>query len=93
VFLLTFFRRDGGCNGPYGEFFLKLYSGMLLDHGKRIQTQPDMNLQKSSHPSTPVHNHEHFQHLPPTVVIQEHHLQLHKQQQQRSHQFEQQTPK
>ena len=49
-----------------------------------------MNLQKSSHP---VHSHEHFQHLPPTVVVQEHHLQLHKQQQQRSHQFKQQTPK
>ena len=39
-----------------------------------------MNLQKSSHP---VHSREHFQHLPPIVVVQEHHLQLHKQQQQR----------
>jgi len=33
-----FFRRDGGWNSPYGEFFLKWYSGMLLDHGERILT-------------------------------------------------------
>ncbi|CAD5170404.1 unnamed protein product [Musa acuminata subsp. malaccensis] len=32
----TFFRHDGGWNGPYGEFFLSWYSQMLLEHGERI---------------------------------------------------------
>ncbi|XP_042432106.1 beta-amylase 1, chloroplastic-like [Zingiber officinale] len=32
----AFFRREGGWNGPYGEFFLSWYSQMLLDHGERI---------------------------------------------------------
>ncbi|KAG6496299.1 hypothetical protein ZIOFF_044160 [Zingiber officinale] len=32
----SFFRHDGGWNGPYGEFFLSWYSQMLLDHGERI---------------------------------------------------------
>ncbi|KAF8388312.1 hypothetical protein HHK36_026978 [Tetracentron sinense] len=31
-----FFRREGGWNGPYGEFFLGWYSKMLLDHAERI---------------------------------------------------------
>lgn len=31
-----FFRSDGSWNTPYGEFFLKWYSGMLLLHGERI---------------------------------------------------------
>jgi len=31
-----FFRRDGGWNTPYDEFFLEWYSGMLLDHGERV---------------------------------------------------------
>lgn len=31
-----FFRREGGWNTPYGEFFLGWYSGMLLAHGERI---------------------------------------------------------
>uniref|UniRef100_A0A0D6R2V7 Beta-amylase n=1 Tax=Araucaria cunninghamii TaxID=56994 RepID=A0A0D6R2V7_ARACU len=33
-----FFRREGGWNTPYGQFFLEWYSGMLLDHGERILT-------------------------------------------------------
>ncbi|CAA6662541.1 unnamed protein product [Spirodela intermedia] len=32
----SFFRRDGGWSGPYGEFFLSWYSQLLLDHGERI---------------------------------------------------------
>ncbi|CAL9092530.1 unnamed protein product [Musa textilis] len=32
----TFFRHDGGWNGPYGEFFLSWYSQRLLEHGERI---------------------------------------------------------
>ncbi|PIM98991.1 Beta-amylase [Handroanthus impetiginosus] len=32
----NFFRREGGWDGPYGEFFLSWYSQMLLDHGERI---------------------------------------------------------
>ncbi|RAL49912.1 unnamed protein product [Cuscuta campestris] len=32
----VFFRRDGSWNTPYGEFFLKWYSGMLLLHGERV---------------------------------------------------------
>ncbi|KAI5078612.1 hypothetical protein GOP47_0006283 [Adiantum capillus-veneris] len=31
-----FFRREGGWNSPYGEFFLGWYSNMLLAHGERI---------------------------------------------------------
>ncbi|KAG9446831.1 hypothetical protein H6P81_012959 [Aristolochia fimbriata] len=31
-----FFRRDGGWNTPYGEFFLGWYSQMLLEHGERV---------------------------------------------------------
>lgn len=31
-----FFCRDGGWNGPYGEFFLTWYSEMLLAHGERV---------------------------------------------------------
>ncbi|KAK9082903.1 hypothetical protein Scep_029374 [Stephania cephalantha] len=32
-----FFRREnGGWSSPYGEFFLKWYSQMLLNHGERI---------------------------------------------------------
>ncbi|MCO5598926.1 hypothetical protein L7F22_053025 [Adiantum nelumboides] len=31
-----FFRREGGWNSPYGEFFLRWYSNMLLAHGERI---------------------------------------------------------
>ncbi|KAH7443748.1 hypothetical protein KP509_02G049300 [Ceratopteris richardii] len=31
-----FFRRDGGWNSPYGEFFLQWYSDLLLAHGERI---------------------------------------------------------
>lgn len=31
-----FFRRDGGWNTSYGEFFLSWYSQMLLNHGERI---------------------------------------------------------
>lgn len=34
-----FFRRDGGWNGPYGEFFLNWYSEMLLDHGERVLSE------------------------------------------------------
>eukprot|EP01018_Ginkgo_biloba_P019871 Gb_08421 [translate_table: standard] len=34
----SFFRREGGWNSPYGEFFLQWYSRMLLDHGERILT-------------------------------------------------------
>lgn len=30
-----FFRREGGWNSPYGEFFLEWYSSMLLAHGER----------------------------------------------------------
>ncbi|XP_072957179.1 beta-amylase 1, chloroplastic [Typha angustifolia] len=32
----AFFRREGGWNGAYGEFFLSWYSQLLLDHGDRI---------------------------------------------------------
>ncbi|XP_058190174.1 beta-amylase 3, chloroplastic [Rhododendron vialii] len=32
----AFFRRDGIWNNEYGQFFLKWYSGMLLEHGDRI---------------------------------------------------------
>eukprot|EP00262_Sarcandra_glabra_P015888 TRINITY_DN5003_c4_g1_i1.p1 TRINITY_DN5003_c4_g1~~TRINITY_DN5003_c4_g1_i1.p1 ORF type:complete len:585 (+),score=45.30 TRINITY_DN5003_c4_g1_i1:166-1920(+) len=32
----NFFRREGGWNSSYGEFFLSWYSQMLLDHGERI---------------------------------------------------------
>ncbi|KAE8076168.1 hypothetical protein FH972_014833 [Carpinus fangiana] len=31
-----FFRREGGWNSTYGEFFLSWYSQMLIDHGERI---------------------------------------------------------
>ncbi|XP_077252760.1 beta-amylase 1, chloroplastic-like [Tasmannia lanceolata] len=31
-----FFRREGGWDTPYGEFFLTWYSQLLLDHGERI---------------------------------------------------------
>ncbi|KAL5990288.1 Beta-amylase 1, chloroplastic [Asimina triloba] len=31
-----FFRREGGWNSEYGDFFLSWYSQMLLDHGERI---------------------------------------------------------
>ncbi|XP_062209843.1 beta-amylase 2, chloroplastic [Phragmites australis] len=31
-----FFRREGGWNTPYGEFFMSWYSQMLLEHGERI---------------------------------------------------------
>lgn len=31
-----FFRREGGWNGPYGEFFLTWYSQILLEHGERV---------------------------------------------------------
>ncbi|CAN6460635.1 unnamed protein product [Victoria cruziana] len=31
-----FFRREGGWNSPYGEFFLSWYSLLLLNHGERI---------------------------------------------------------
>ncbi|KAH7833956.1 hypothetical protein Vadar_011365 [Vaccinium darrowii] len=31
-----FFRRDGTWNNEYGQFFLKWYSGMLLEHGNRL---------------------------------------------------------
>ncbi|XXG90691.1 hypothetical protein AAC387_Pa12g2396 [Persea americana] len=31
-----FFRREGGWNSSYGEFFLSWYSQMLLEHGERI---------------------------------------------------------
>jgi beta-amylase len=31
-----FFRREGGWNTAYGEFFLEWYSNMLLSHGERI---------------------------------------------------------
>lgn len=34
----AFFRRDGTWNNEYGQFFLKWYSGMLLEHGDRILT-------------------------------------------------------
>ena len=37
----AFFRRDGGWNSTYGEFFLKWYFGMLLDHGERILTSAE----------------------------------------------------
>ncbi|KAH9307369.1 hypothetical protein KI387_035280, partial [Taxus chinensis] len=33
-----FFKREGGWNSAYGEFFLGWYSGMLLEHGERILT-------------------------------------------------------
>ncbi|CAN1144770.1 Beta-amylase 1, chloroplastic [Linum perenne] len=34
-----FFRKDnGGWTSPYGEFFLRWYSQMLLDHGDRIMS-------------------------------------------------------
>ncbi|XP_076942213.1 beta-amylase 1, chloroplastic-like [Bidens hawaiensis] len=33
-----FFKREGGWNSEYGEFFLSWYSQMLLDHGDRILT-------------------------------------------------------
>nr|AFI56496.1 beta-amylase [Vaccinium corymbosum] len=31
-----FFRRDGTWNNEYGQFFLKWYSGMPLEHGNRL---------------------------------------------------------
>jgi len=31
-----FFCREGGWNGPYGDFFLGWYSEMLLGHGERV---------------------------------------------------------
>lgn len=31
-----FFRRDGTWSTEYGHFFLKWYSGMLLEHGDRV---------------------------------------------------------
>ncbi|KAG8073411.1 hypothetical protein GUJ93_ZPchr0006g41370 [Zizania palustris] len=31
-----FFRREGGWNTAYGEFFMSWYSQMLLEHGERI---------------------------------------------------------
>ncbi|TVU48409.1 hypothetical protein EJB05_08045 [Eragrostis curvula] len=31
-----FFRREGGWNTPYGEFFMSWYSQMLLEHGEHI---------------------------------------------------------
>ncbi|OAY64590.1 Beta-amylase 1, chloroplastic [Ananas comosus] len=31
-----FFRREGGWDGPYGDFFLSWYSQLLLDHGERV---------------------------------------------------------
>jgi beta-amylase len=31
-----FFRRDGTWTNEYGQFFLKWYSGMLLEHGNRL---------------------------------------------------------
>ena len=31
-----FFRREGGWNSTYGEFFLSWYSQMLIGHGERI---------------------------------------------------------
>ncbi|KAJ6790791.1 beta-amylase [Iris pallida] len=31
-----FFRRDGGWNSSYGEFFLSWYSEMLIGHGERV---------------------------------------------------------
>ncbi|XP_031482039.1 beta-amylase 1, chloroplastic-like [Nymphaea colorata] len=31
-----FFRKEGGWNSPYGEFFLSWYSQLLLNHGERI---------------------------------------------------------
>ncbi|XP_076889139.1 beta-amylase 1, chloroplastic-like [Bidens hawaiensis] len=34
----NFFKREGGWNSEYGEFFLSWYSQMLLDHGDRILT-------------------------------------------------------
>ncbi|GAB2230313.1 hypothetical protein Droror1_Dr00014574 [Drosera rotundifolia] len=33
-----FFRRDGTWNTEYGQFFLKWYSGKLLEHGDKILT-------------------------------------------------------
>ncbi|XP_077229336.1 beta-amylase 1, chloroplastic-like isoform X2 [Tasmannia lanceolata] len=36
-----FFRREGGWDSPYGEFFLTWYSQMLLDHGERVLTSAE----------------------------------------------------
>ncbi|XP_057477649.1 beta-amylase 3, chloroplastic-like [Actinidia eriantha] len=36
-----FFKTDGLWNTPYGEFFLKWYSGMLLLHGERICSETE----------------------------------------------------
>ncbi|XVF10369.1 hypothetical protein REPUB_Repub07fG0176800 [Reevesia pubescens] len=37
-----FFRSDSGTwNTPYGKFFLEWYSGMLLQHGKRISKEAE----------------------------------------------------
>lgn len=36
-----FFRREGGWNSPYGEFFLQWYSNMLLNHGERILAEAE----------------------------------------------------
>lgn len=91
-------KTGGGqsLSNPYRD---RLHHSNLQAHNHWNQslphadTQPNMNLQKNSHPLTPVLNHEHFQHPPPNDMVQEHHLQLHEQQQQRSLQFEQQTPK
>ena len=33
-----FFRKEGGWNSTYGEFFLSWYSQMLIEHGERILT-------------------------------------------------------
>ncbi|KAL6902332.1 hypothetical protein ACP4OV_005208 [Aristida adscensionis] len=32
----NFFRREGGWNTEYGQFFMSWYSQMLLEHGERI---------------------------------------------------------
>jgi hypothetical protein len=99
LFLEKIESKTGGDQSISNPYRGRLHHSNLQAHNhwnqplSHADTQPDMNLQKNSHPLTPVHNREHFQHAPPNDMVQEHHLQLHKQQQQRSLQFEQQTRK
>lgn len=91
--------KTGGGQSQSNPYRVRLHHSNIQAHNHRNQplshtdTQPDMNLQKNSHPLTPVLNHEHFQHAPPSDIVQEHQLQVHEQQQQRPVQFEQQTRK
>lgn len=91
--------KTGGGQSQSNPYRGRLHHSNIQAHNhwnqplSHTDAQPDMDLQKNSHPLTPVLNHEYFQHAPSDDIVQEHHLQVHEQQQQRPLQVEQQTRK